>query len=390
MKKVVLAYSGGLDTSVAVKWLKEQKDLDVVCFSADLGQGVDEKLLKKRAKLAGASKIYIEDLKDKFARDFVLPSLKANAVYESKYVLATALSRPLIAERLVAVAKKENAKYVAHGCTGKGNDQVRLEVSINALASDLKVIAPVREWDLVSREAEIDYAQKHKIPIDVTKKSPYSLDENLWGVSIECGILEDPWVKPPDDAYILSQKPEKAPAKPAMVSIYFEKGVPKKINGKSLKLVDLIEKLNAIGGKHGIGRTDLVENRLVGIKSREIYEAPGAFILLAAHKEIESLVLDREMAHFKQMVSHKYAELIYYGLWHSPLKDALDAFIEQTQKNVTGTVKMKLYKGKAVCLGRKSPKSLYNKELATYEETSTFNQKLAEGFIDIWSLPYKK
>lgn len=390
MKKVILAYSGGLDTSVAVKWLKEEKNLDVICFAADVGQGVDKDVLIKRAKLAGASKIYIEDLKEEFAEDFVLPCLKANALYESKYVLATALSRPLIAQRLVEIAKKEKAEYIAHGCTGKGNDQVRFEVSIGALSRNLNVIAPVREWELVSREAEIDYAKKHKIPIDVTKKSPYSIDKNLWGVSIECGILEDPWIAPPEDAYLMTKSSQEAPAKPGYAEIYFEKGVPKKINGKSMNLVELIKKLNTEGGKHGIGRSDLVENRLVGIKSREIYEAPAATILILAHKEIESLVLDRETAHFKDMVSLKYAELIYYGLWHTPLKEALDAFIEKTQKNVTGTAKMKLHKTAAVCVGRKSPHSLYKKELATYEETSKFNQRLAEGFISIWGLPYKK
>jgi len=389
MDKVVLAYSGGLDTSVAVKWLKEEKGLEVICYSSDVGQGIDAAKLKKRAYKAGASKIYIEDVKKEFAEKFVFPALKANAVYESKYPLATALSRPLIAERLVAVAKKEKADYVAHGCTGKGNDQVRFEVSIAALAPNIKVIAPAREWDLVSRDAEIDYAKEHGIPIDVTKKSPYSIDKNLWGISIECGILEDPWVAPPQDAYQMTKSPMAAPNKPASVEIYFEKGAPKTLNGKSLDAVSLLEKLNKIGGDNAIGRADLVENRLVGIKSREIYEAPAASILLFAHKELESLALDRETAHYKDLIGLKYAELVYYGLWHSLLKKALDEFILKTQEKVTGVVKLKLYKGNIICEGRKSPHSLYKKDLATYEETSKFNQKLAEGFISLWAMPYK-
>ena len=389
MDKVVLAYSGGLDTSVAVKWLKEEKNLDVICYSSDVGQGVDKMKLKKRAMAAGASKIYIEDVKKEFVDKFCFPALKANAVYEGKYLLATALSRPLIAEKLVEVAKKEKAGYVAHGCTGKGNDQVRFEVSVAALAPGIKVIAPVREWDLVSRDAEIDYAAKHGIPIDVTKKSPYSIDKNLWGISIECGVLEDPWAQPPEAAYQMTKSPKSAPNKTVAIEIGFEKGIPKSLNGKNMGSVELLEKLNKIGGDNAIGRADLVENRLVGIKSREIYEAPAASILLSAHREIENLVLDRELAHFKELIALKYAELVYYGLWHSPLKKALDAFIDKTQEKVTGTVKLGLYKGNITCLGRKSPNSLYKKDLATYEESSKFNQRLAEGFISLWAMPYK-
>ncbi|MFH1406934.1 MAG: argininosuccinate synthase [Candidatus Omnitrophota bacterium] len=390
MAKVVLAYSGGLDTSVCVKWLKEKYNLDVICYTADVGQGVNASVLKHRAKAAGAAKIYIETKHEEFAEDYVLPALKANALYEGGYLLATALSRPLIAKHLVDVAKKEKAGYVAHGCTGKGNDQVRIEVSAGILAPGLKVIAPLRIWELQSRNEEIDYAAKHKIPIDVTKKSPYSIDKNLWGISIECGALEDPWKEPPKNAYQLTKDPHDTPDKAEYVQVYFEGGTPKKLNGKSLKLVSLIAALNKIGAKHGIGRSDMVEDRLVGIKSREIYEAPAAWILYLAHKELEALVLDREVLQFKELISQKYAALIYNGLWFTPLKSALDKFIDQTQKNVTGSVKIKLYKGKATPLGRKSRFSLYKKSLATYEKGGKFDQKLAEGFIKIWGLPYEK
>lgn len=386
-KKVVLAYSGGLDTSVAVKWLSG-KGYDVIAYMADVGQGGDFKKLKHRALGAGASKVIIEDLKDTFAEDFVFKALKANAVYESRYLLATALSRPIIAKGMVEAAKKEKAGFIAHGCTGKGNDQVRFEVTSMSLDPKLKIIAPLREWDMGSRDEEIEYAKKHKIPIDTTKKSPYSIDKNIWGMSIECGVLEDPWNEPPEDAYCMSCNPEKAPSKAVYVEIDFEKGVPIKIDGKKYKPVELILKLNDIGGSNGVGRTDLVENRLVGIKSREIYEAPGAWILYYAHKDLESLVLDRELLHFKEQVSLKYAELIYYGLWYTPLKNALDAFINETQKLVTGSVRVKLQKGVINVTGRKSPYSLYKKELATYDKGDKFDRKIAEGFIKVWGMPY--
>ncbi len=353
-KKVVLAYSGGLDTSVAVSWLAD-KGYDVIAYMADVGQGGDYDKLKKRALTTGASKVIIEDLKEEFAKDFVFMSLKAGAVYESKYLLATALSRPIIAKGLVEAAKKEKADSVAHGCTGKGNDQVRFEVTVMALAPELKIIAPLREWHMYSREEEIEYAKENNIQIDTTKKSPYSLDKNIWGMSIECGILEDPWNEPPEDAYQMSIDPNKAPSKPTYVEIEFEKGAPVKLNGKKHNPVDLILKLNEAGGRNGIGRTDLVENRLVGIKSREIYEAPGAWILYHAHKDIESLVLDRELLHFKETIALKYAELVYYGLWFTPLKKALDAFINSTQKQVSGVAKVKLLKGVASVVSRKSP-----------------------------------
>lgn len=386
-KKVVLAYSGGLDTSCAVRWLKEQ-GYEVICFSADLGQGEDLKIIEKRALAAGASKVYIKNLQDEFGEDFVLPALKANAIYEGKYLLATALGRPLIAKYLVGIAHKEKASSVAHGCTGKGNDQVRLEVTIGILDPELEIIAPVREWDFKSREEEIEYAQMYNIPIEVSKKKPYSVDKNLWGVSIEAGILEDLEQEPPEDAYIITKSPTGTSSYPKYLEIYFKKGVPKKIDGKSYKLKTLITHLNEIGGIYGVGRSDLIENRLVGIKSREIYEAPAATILYTAHKELESLVLDRELMHFKEIIALKYSELVYYGLWYSPLKEALDSFLNSTQKFVTGTIRLKLFKGSCTCLTRKSPYALYKKELATYGKEDKFNQKLAEGFIKIWGMPY--
>jgi argininosuccinate synthase len=362
--KVVLAYSGGLDTSVAVRWLAD-KGYDVIAYMADVGQEANFNRLKKRAISAGALKVVIQDLKKEFAQDFVFQSLKAGAVYESKYLLATALSRPIIAKGLVSLARKEKAKSVAHGCTGKGNDQVRFEVSVMALAPELEIIAPLREWNMDS------------------------LDQNIWGISIECGELEDPWNEPPQDAYKMSVDPKKAPNKPTYVDIYFKKGMPLKINNKGCGAVDLIMRLNRLGGKNGIGRTDLVENRLIGIKSREVYEAPGAWILHNSHKALEALVLDRELMHFKESISLKYAELIYYGLWFTPLKKSLDAFIDETQDRVTGTVRIKLLKGTASVAGRRSPYSLYKKEMATYEAGDRFDRSIAEGFIKVWGMPYK-
>jgi len=389
MKKIVLAYSGGLDTSVAIKWLKD-KGFDVVACLVDVGQKGDFKKAREKAKKIGASKVYIIDAKDEFVRDFIFPALKANAVYEGKYFLATALSRPLIAKALANIANKEGAKFVGHGCTGKGNDQVRIEVSLGALAKGLEIIAPVRVWGFASREAQIRYAKTHGIPVTATKKSPYSLDENLWGVSIECGVLENPNTEPPKGAYQITRDPQAAPSKPAYVKIGFKKGTPVSINGKIYNPTALITKLNSTGSLHGIGRSDMVENRLVGIKSREIYEAPAACILHAAHKELEALVLDRELIHFKDIVSLKYADIIYYGLWYSPLRKALDRFIGSTQQHVEGEVRFKLYKGSLSVVGRKSKHSLYNKALATYSSKDSFDHKAAEGFIKIWGLPYRK
>ncbi len=388
-KKVVLAYSGGLDTSCAIKWLSD-RGWDVVAYVADVGQGEDFTSIKKRARKIGAAKVVLGELKKEFAKDFILPTLQANAAYEGKYLLATALSRPLIAKHLVEVAHKEKARVISHGCTGKGNDQVRFEVTVRILDPRLEIIAPVREWQFKSREEEIDYAKTHRIPLNVSKKKIYSIDKNLWGVSIECGRLEDPWQEPPADAYQMTVDPVKAPGKPAYVTIAFEKGVPKKLNGKTLGLEPLIAGLNKLAGRHGVGRVDMVENRLVGIKSREIYESPAATCLYAAHRDLESLVLDRELLHYKLSREGLYAQMVYYGLWYTPLKTSIDAFIKATQKKVTGTVRLKLYKGGCVVVGRRSPHSLYKEELATYTRKDKFDQKLAEGFIKLWGLPFQK
>lgn len=387
-KKVVLAYSGGLDTSVAIKWLTD-KGYDVVAYMADIGQEADFATYKKRALKTGAIKVVIEDLKKEFVNDFVFKSLKADAVYEGGYLLATALSRPLIAKGLVRTAQKEKAYFVAHGCTGKGNDQVRFEVSIGALDPSLKTLAPVREWELKTRQEEIDYAKKNNIPIDTTKRKPYSIDINLWGISIESGKLEDPYYEPDEDIYQITKGIDKARPEPVYLEMEFKDGVPIKLNGKALDSVALILKLSKIAGEAGVGRSDIIENRLVGIKSREIYEAPAAWTLHIAHKALQSLVLDRELLHFKETVALKYSELVYYGLWYTPLKEALDKFVDETQKAVNGTVKVKFHKGHCFVVGRKSPNSLYKKELATYEKGDRFDQSLAKGFIEIWGLPYK-
>ncbi|MDD5561869.1 MAG: argininosuccinate synthase [Candidatus Omnitrophica bacterium] len=393
MKKVVLAYSGGLDTSCIVRWLKE-KGYEVICFVADLGQGLGQgesfEEIEARALAAGAAKVYVRDLQDEFINDFIIPSLKANAVYEGKYLLATALGRPLIAKYLVQIAHKEKAQAVAHGCTGKGNDQVRLEVAVGILDPKLEIIAPVREWEFKSREEEIDYAVKYNIPIDVTKKKPYSVDRNIWGISIEAGILENLEQEPPEDAYLITKSPTHTASYPRYIEVSFTKGVPTKIDGKALKLKSLINYLNEVGGQFGVGRSDMVENRLVGIKSREIYEAPAGTILYTAHKELEALVLDRELAHFKEMIGLKYAELVYYGLWFSALKEALDGFVDKTQALVSGTIRLRLSKGTCVVVGRRSANSLYKKELSTYGKEDKFDQKLAEGFIKLWGMPYKR
>jgi len=387
-KKVVLAYSGGLDTSVIIKWLAN-RGYDVIAYMADVGQGSDFGTYKKRALGTGAVKAVVDDLKSEFVKDFVFKALKAGAVYEDGYLLATALSRRVIAKGLVETAHNEKAEYIAHGCTGKGNDQVRFEVTVGSIDPALKILAPVREWELKTRAEEIEYAKKNNIPIDTTKKKPYSIDLNLWGISIESGKLEDPYFEPYEDTYQLTKGLNKSKAEPVYVEIEFEKGIPVKLNGKRMDGVSLILKLAKIAGDAGVGRSDMVENRLVDIKSREIYEAPAAWTLHNAHKALESLVLDREVLHFKEQVSLKYAELAYYGLWYTPLKEALDGFIDKTQQNVNGTVKVKLHKGHCIVVGRKSPDSLYRKELATYEEGDKFDQSLAKGFIQIWGLPYK-
>ena len=384
--KVVLAYSGGLDTCCCIKWLKDTYDMDVVCFSAFIGEASDKAVLKSRAFSAGALKVVIEDLKKEFAYDFILPALMAHAVYEEKYLLATAIGRPLIAKHLVEVAQREKAKFVAHGCTGKGNDQVRIEVGVQSLDPSLKIIAPLREWELKSREAEIDYAKENKIKIEATKKSPYSIDRNIWGAAIEAGILEDPWQEAPEDAYYLTKGT--VPKKSQYVEVVFLHGVPVALNGKTMNLVSLIETLNKIAGKYKIGRTDLIENRLVGIKSREIYEAPAACVLLEAHAELERLVFDRDFLHFKKGLSDKYSELVYYGLWFSPLKEALDSFFMRHQRLVTGKVKIKLSDRCAQVIGRQSPYSMYDTKLATYTSDDEFDHQASPGFIKLWGLPY--
>lgn len=389
MRKVVLAYSGGLDTSVAIKWLKD-KGYEVVAYMADVGQEKTTKAAIERAKVAGAAKVVVRDLKKRFVEEYIWPALKAGAVYEGRYTLATALSRPLIAAEQVKVAHEEKATAVAHGCTGKGNDQVRFEVTTQALDSSLEIWAPVREWEFKSRDEEIQYAEKHGIPIDVSKKSPFSIDKNIWGVSVEAGVLEDPNTEPPVESFQWTRGAEKRNPKERVIEIGFEKGVPVSLNGRKMEPLKLILELNDMGAEYGIGRMDMIENRLVGIKSRETYEAPAATMLLQAHKDLESLVLDRELLHYKEGISHKYAELVYYGLWFTPLREALDAFINTTQKKVTGQVRLKLRKYSSHVVGRRSPYSLYNESLATYSAKDKFDQKLAKGFIDLWALPYKK
>lgn len=388
-KKVVLAYSGGLDTSVMVKWLIENYNCEVIAFSANLGQGEDLEAIRQKALACGASKAIIEDLRDEFAENFIIPALQSGAIYEGKYPLATALGRPLIARRMVEIAHEEKADAVAHGSTGKGNDQVRFDVSTMALDPEIAVLAPVRDWELKSRQEEIDYAQNHNIPITVTKEKPYSIDRNLWGISIECGELEDPWQEPSKDIYHIVIPPALAPDKPTHIEVSFEGGRPIELNGQRMNLVELIEELNLVAGRNGVGLLDLVENRLVGIKSREVYEAPAATVLHAAHNELENLILDRETYHFKEHLALKYADLIYNGLWFSPLREALDAFVGTTQKDVTGTVRLMLYKGNCVPTGRKSPNSLYDLDLATYEASDTFDHKAGEAFSKIWGLPLK-
>ena len=386
-KKVVLAYSGGLDTSVAITWLKDE-GYEVVAVCLDVGEGKDLEFIKNKALTVGAVESYVIDAREEFANEYALISLQAHTWYENKYPLVSALSRPLIAKKLVEIAEQTGATAVAHGCTGKGNDQVRFEVSFNALNPDLEVIAPVREWGW-SREEEIAYAKEKNIPIPINLDSPFSIDQNLWGRANECGILEDPWAAPPADAYDLTVALEDTPDTADVIEIEFLKGVPVSIDGVEYPLFELILKLNDLAGKHGVGRIDHVENRLVGIKSREIYEIPGAHTLLLAHKELEDITLVKELAHFKPVMEKKLTELIYEGLWFSPLRTALVAFLKETQVYVNGTVRVKLFKGHAIVEGRKSPNSLYNEKLATYTADDEFNHASAVGFIELWGLPTK-
>jgi argininosuccinate synthase len=388
-ERIAVAYSGGLDTSVIVKWLQEKYNAEIITVTGNLGQKKELIGVKEKALKTGAKRAYVQDLRKEFVEEYIYPALKAGALYEYNYPMATAIGRPLLAKSLVEVAKKEGCMAVAHGCTGKGNDQVRFEVAVAALAPELKVLAPVREWEFKSREEEIAYCEKHGIPVSATKKNPYSIDENLWGTAIECGVLEDPMVEPPADAYQRTVPPNLAPDEPTRVMIEFKDGVPIGLNGKKMSGVQLIDRLNDIGGANGVGRLDLVENRLVGIKSREVYEAPAATILHFAHRELERLVLDKDTSHFKAKLAADYADMIYNGLWFTPLRVAMDAFVNETQKVVSGFVKVKLYKGNIDIAGRTSPSSLYDTKLATYTEEDSFDHKASVGFIKIYGLPVK-
>ena len=388
MDRVVLAYSGGLDTSVAIRWIGEKYGLEVIALTVDVGNERDMSAIQAKALQIGAVKALVVDARDLFVKYFVFPALQAGALYEGAYPLATALARPLIAKIMVDVARKENALAVAHGCTGKGNDQVRFDVSITALAPDIRIIAPVREWRM-TRDEEIEYAAAHGIPVPVTLKSPYSVDQNLWGRSIECGVLEDPWAEPPAEVYTWTTDPGAAPAEPLYLEIDFEKGIPVALDGEAMDGVALIQKLNDVGGRHGVGRVDHVENRLVGIKSREIYEAPAAIILHAAHNSLEGLTMTKDAARFKAQVAAQYADLVYNGLWFSALHQDLAAYVASSQRHVTGTVRLRLHRGVCTAVGRKSPVSLYNLELATYDKSDAFDHNAALGFIKLWALPLK-
>ena len=389
IKKVVLAYSGGLDTSVIPKWLMKTYGCEVIAFSADLGQEEPFQSLKKRALSIGVSKVYIEDLKEEFVRDFVFPLLRANAIYEGTYLLGTAIARPLIAKKQIEVARKEKADAVSHGATGKGNDQVRFELTYLSLNPGIKIIAPWRLWHLNSRQSLIAYAKEHKIPIKVTPQKPYSTDRNLFHISFEGGILENPWQEPKEDMFVLTASPEKAPSKSTYLEITYEQGNPVAINNKPLSPARLLAKLNKLGGMNGIGRVDMVENRYVGMKSRGVYETPGGTILHRAHRALESITLDREVMHLKDSLITRYAELVYYGYWFSPEREIVQRTIDETQQNVTGTVRLKLYKGNCTVVGRKSPHSLYHPAYATFEEDTVYDQRLAEGFIQLNALRLK-
>jgi len=389
-EKVVLAYSGGLDTSIIIPWLKENYDYDVIAVTADVGQGEELEPLREKAIKTGASKIYIEDLREEFIRDFIFPTVKAHAIYEGKYLLGTSFARPVIAKKLVEIAEKEGAVAICHGATGKGNDQVRFELTVKALAPHLKIIAPWRIWNIRSREDAIDYAEARGIPVPVTKKDNYSRDRNIWHLSHEGSDLEDPWNEPQYDKLLkLMVTPEKAPDKPTYVEIDFEKGIPVKVNGVAMGPVELMYTLNKIAGENGVGIADIVENRLVGMKSRGVYETPGGTVLYAAHRELEMLCLDRDTLHYKDLVAQRYAELVYYGQWYTPLREALAAFVDKTQETVTGKVRMKLYKGNCMPAGVKSDYSLYDEKLSTFGADEVYNQKDAEGFINLFGLPVK-
>ncbi|MCU0465222.1 MAG: argininosuccinate synthase [Anaerolineae bacterium] len=389
INKVVLAYSGGLDTSVAVHWIKEKYDCEVVCFCADLGQEEELSGLEEKALNSGASKLYIRDLREEFLTEFVFPTLKAGAVYERDYLLGTSFARPLIAKHMVEIAEIEGADAVAHGATGKGNDQVRFELTVMALNPKLKVVAPWREWDIRGREDAIAYAEEFNIPITATLKSIYSRDRNIFHLSHEGGPLEDPWKEPEDSMYQLTVSPDKAPDEPAVVEVGFEKGDPVSLNGEKLDAVTLFQRLNKLAGEHGVGRIDMVENRLVGMKSRGVYETPAGTVILKAHQALESICLDKHTMHYKDFLAVKYAELVYNGMWFTRLREALDAFINVTQEQVSGVVRLKLFKGNVIVAGRKSNFSLYREDYASFGEEDVYNQKDAEGFITLFGLPLK-
>ena len=386
IRKIVVAYSGGLDTSIIVTWLKETYNCEVITFTADLGQGEELNGIEARAKKTGASKAYVEDIQEEFVKEYVFPALQANAVYEGGYLLGTSLARPLIAKHLVRIAEKEGADAIAHGATGKGNDQVRFELSAYALNPEIKVVAPWREWDLSSREALVAYAKEHGIPVPVTKERPYSIDRNLLHISFEGGILEDPWSEPPEEMFVLTVSPEKAPNRPAIVEIDFVEGIPTQVDGKALSPADLLSELNRLGGENGIGRLDMVENRFVGMKSRGVYETPGGTILHAAHRAVESITMDREVMHLRDSLMPRFAELIYNGFWFSPEMDLLKKTMQEAQAGVIGTARLKLFKGNCIVLGRKSDRSLYRSDYATFEADQVYNQKDAEGFIRLNAL----
>lgn len=387
ISKVALAYSGGLDTSVIIPWLRENYGVKVIAVIVDVGQPEDIAAIRQKALASGADSAVVVDAKTEFVSEYCFPALRANAIYEGQYLLGTALARPVIAKSQIEVALAEGADALAHGCTGKGNDQVRFELAYKALAPEFKIIAPWREWNLVSREDEIAYAAAHGIPVPVTRDKPYSVDQNLWHRSAEAGILEDPWLEPPKHVFALTVDAAEAPDEPAYVEIAFERGVPVALDGRVLVPADLLSALNRLGGMHGVGRTDMVENRLVGMKTRGVYETPGGTILAAAHRDLETITLDRETQHYAMLIAPRYAELVYYGQWFSPLRQAFDGFIDAAQQTVTGTVRVKLFKGTCTVVGRQSPHSLYRQDLATFSHDAVYNQKDAEGFINLWSLP---
>jgi len=390
-EKCVLAYSGGLDTSVAIKWIQENHDLDVIALAIDVGQErQDLEFVRQKALTIGAVESIVKDVREEYVEEYLSRALQANALYENKYPLLSAMSRPIIVKHLVEEAHRTGAKYIGHGCTGKGNDQVRFEVGIMALDPDLEIIAPVREWDLKTREEEMDWAAERGIPVPTTKKSPYSIDDNLWGRAIECGVLEDPWAEPPADIYTLTADSRGNSCDEAeYAEISFKKGIPVALNGETMSFHEIINAMNELAGKHGFGRIDMIENRLIGVKSREVYEVPGALTLITAHKALEDLCLEREVLHYKLGVEQRWAELVYNGMWFSPLKEALDGFIETTQQLVTGDVRLRFFKGSCVPVGRRSPYSLYDYNLATYDEADTFDHTAAKGFIDLHGLPTK-